>query len=164
MNPSPLGSSRELASFRNKKESFFMRLQRLSTPLGAILSFLGGALIIYGVFFLPMVFGNASPCCVHIPFSEWTVANAFSLVGVVLLALPLLSVLFVLGTSAASFFQELSPTIVTWRRIATIAGLIIQGPVGFFMAVFYSFGSLFGAGLWLVNLGFVIMMVGTFLH
>ena len=91
-------------------------------------------------------------------------ANSFSLVGVVLLALPLLAVLFVLGTSAASFFQELSPGIVTWRRIAAIAGLIIQGLVGFFMAVFYSFGALFGSGLWLVDLGFVIMIVGTFLH
>ena len=73
-------------------------------------------------------------------------------------------VLFVLGTSAASFFQALSPGIVTWRRIAALAGLIIQGMVGFFMAVFYSFGALFGSGLWLVDLGFVIMMVGTFLH
>ena len=111
-----------------------MQAQRLSARIGAILSLLGGALIIYGVFFLPMVFGNASPCCVNIPFSEWTVANAFSLVGVRLLALPLLALLFVLGTkSKASFFQELSPKIVILRRIAAIAGLIIQAPVGFFM-------------------------------
>jgi hypothetical protein len=119
MNPPPLGSSREHACFRNKKESFFMRLQQLCAPLGTILSFLGGALVIYGVFFLPMVLGEAGGSLG--PTSEWTVANSFSLVGVVLLALPLLSVLFILGTSAASFFQELSPTIVTWRRRASIA-------------------------------------------
>ena len=138
-----------------------MQSQRLSARLGAILSLLGGALVIYGVFFLPMVFGHGGGSLE--PTSEWTVANAFSLAGVVLLALPLLSVLFVLGTSAASFFQELSPKIVTWRRRASIAGLVIQG-VGFFMAVLYTFGGPYGAGLWLVLLGLVITMVGTFLN
>lgn len=131
-------------------------------PLGTILSFLGGALVIYGVFSLPMVLGEAGGSLG--PTSEWTVANSFSLVGVVLLALPLLSVLFIRGTSAASFFQELSPTIVTWRRRASIAGLVIQGLVGFLMAIFYTFGLLFGAGIWLGLLGFVIIMIGTFLQ
>jgi hypothetical protein len=45
-----------------------------------------------------------------------------------------------------------------------IAGLVIQGLVGFFLAVFYTFGLLFGAGLWLGLLGFVIIMIGTFLQ
>ncbi len=134
-----------------------MQAQRQSARIGAIFSILGGALVIFGVFFLPMVFGHGGGSLE--PTSEWTVANAYSLAGVVLLALPLLAVLFVLGTSAASFFQELSPKIVTWRRRASIAGLIIQGVLGFFVAVLYTFG-----GLWLVILGFVVMMVGTFLN
>lgn len=140
-----------------------MQSLRLSSRIGAILSLLGGALVIYGVFFLPMVLGEAGGSLG--PTSEWTVANSIlSPLGVVLMALPLLSGLFVLGTSAASFFQELSPGIVTWRRRAAIAGLVIQAVVGFFMAVFYTFGTLFGSGLWLVDLGFVVMMVGTFLN
>jgi hypothetical protein len=138
-----------------------MHFSRLSARLGAILSLLGGALVIYGVLFLPMVFGNGGGSLG--PTFEWTVANAFSLAGVVVLALPLLSVLFVLGTSAASFFQELSPKIVTWRRRASLAGLVIQAVPGFFMAVLYSFGGPYGAGLWLVLLGLVVMTVGTFL-
>jgi hypothetical protein len=159
---SSFGSSREHTCLSNKKENCSMKSQRLTARLGAVLSLLGGALVLYGVFFLPMVLGEAGGSLG--PTSEWTVANTFSLVGVVLLALPLVSVLFILGTSAASLFQELSPKIVTWRRRAAIAGLVIQGLVGFFMAVFYTFGLLFGAGLWLVLLGFLIMMVGTFLN
>jgi hypothetical protein len=157
-----MASSREYACLRDKKESFFMQLQRTSSRIGAILSLLGGALVIYGVFFLPMVLGCAGGCLG--PTSQWTVANSFSLAGVVLLALPLLSVLFVLGTSVASFFQELSPGMVTWRRRAALAGLVIQGVPGFFMAVLYTFGGPYGAGLWLVLLGFVVMTAGTFLN
>ncbi len=160
MSLSP-GSSREHSCLRDKKESFFMQLQRTSSRIGAILSLLGGALVIYGVFFLPMVFGHGGGDLE--PASEWTVANAFSLAGVVLLALPLLSVLLVVGMSAASFFQELSPGMVTWRRRAALAGLVIQGVPGFFMAVLYTFGGPYGAGLWLVLLGFVVMTAGTFL-
>jgi len=137
-----------------------MQAQRLTARLGAILSLLGGALVIYGVFFLPMVFGHGGGD--FEPTSEWTVANAFSLAGVVVLALPLLAVLLVLGTSAASLFGALSPAMVTWRRRAALGGLVIQG-VGFFMAVLYTFGGPYGAGLWLVLLGFVVMTAGTFL-
>ena len=140
-----------------------MQSQRLSARIGAILSLLGGALVIYGVFFLPMVFGYGGGSAT--PHSEWDVGNDSSLVGVVLVALSLLSVLFVLGTSAASFFRRLSPGMVTWRRIIAIAGLIIQGPVAFVGAVLYtfSFPPQLGAGYWLVLLGFMIMTVGTFL-
>ena len=139
-----------------------MQAQRLSARIGAILSILGGTLVIYGVLFLPMVFGHGGGSLE--PTSEWTVAYTFSLAGVVLLALALLSVLFVLGTSAASFFQELSPKTVIWRHRAAITGLIIQSVPGFFMAVLYTFGGPYGAGLWLVPLGFVVMVVGTFLN
>jgi hypothetical protein len=118
----------------------------------------------YGMFFLPMVFGNGGGSST--PHSEWDVGwNDSSLVGVVLLALLLLTVLFVLGTSAASLFRKLSPGMVTWRRRAALAGLIIQGPVGYIGTIFLTFSSPpdVGAGYWLVLLGFIVMTVGTFL-
>jgi hypothetical protein len=138
-----------------------MQSLRLSSRIGAILSLLGGALVIYGVFFLPMVFGNGGGSLE--PYTEWYVANNSSWVGLVLFALLLLSVLLILVTSAASFFRDLSPGIVTWRRIAAIVGLIIQGPVGFVGGVLFAFGFMFGAGYWLALLGCIVMSVGAFL-
>jgi hypothetical protein len=144
-----------------------MHAQRSSSRLGAILSLLGGALVIFGVLFLPMVHGNGGGNAT-IPVSEWVVADFFFRYvfppAAVLLALPLLVVLFVLGTSAASLFRELSPGLVTWRRIAALAGLVIQGVLGFFMAVVYSFSFSLGAGFWLALLGFVLLTVGTFVN
>ena len=139
-----------------------MQSQQLSSRIGAILSLLGGALVIYSVFFLPMVFGSGGGS--FTPTSEWQVANNTAPVGLVLFALLLLSVLFVLVTSAASFFQRLSPGIVIWRRIAAITALIIQGPVGFVWGFLYAFGVHFGAGYWLALLGCLVMSVGTFLN
>ncbi len=52
---------------------------------------------------------------------------------------------------------------------AAIAALAIQGVLGFFMAVLYTFYFTpeffpqFGAGFGLVLLGFIVMSVGTFL-
>lgn len=140
-----------------------MQGQQSSTRFGTILSLLGSALIIYSVFFLPMVFGSGGGS--FTPTSEWTVANTGAPavpVGLVFLALLLLSALFVLVTSAASFFQRLSPRIVTWRRIAAVTALIIQGPIGFVGGFLYAFGLHFGAGYWLALLGCVIMVVSTF--
>jgi hypothetical protein len=166
MNLTPFNNPGEHAYLRNKKESFIMQSQRSSYRIGAILSLLGGALVMFSWFFLPMVFGNGGGS--FTPTSEWTVVNFyyeyFNKAAAVLLTLPLLSVLFILGTSAASFFRELSPRIVTWRRIAAIAGLIIQGPVGFIGGFLYAFGFAFGAGYWLVLLGFIIISVGAFLN
>ncbi len=74
-----------------------MQSPRSSARLGTILSLLGGALVIYEVFFLPIVFGSGGGS--FTPTSEWTVANFGAPtvpVGLVLLALLLLSVLFVL--------------------------------------------------------------------
>jgi hypothetical protein len=141
-----------------------MQSQRLSARIGAILCLLGGALVIYGVFFLPMVFGYGGGSAT--PHSEWDAGKDSSLVGVMLLALLVLSVLFVLGTSAASFFRKLSPGMVTWRRIAAIVGLIIQGPMGFVGAILLTFSipPQVGSGYWLVLLGFMVMTVGTFLN
>ena len=132
--------------------------------MSAILSLLGGALVIYGMVFLPMFFGNGVSSA-DVPNFELNY-NSSWLPFAVVLTLPLLSVLFVLGTSAASFFRELSPRMVTWRRIAALAGLSIQGLVGFVGAVLGSFSipPHFGAGFWLVLLGFVVMIVGTFLN
>jgi hypothetical protein len=163
-----LSNPGEQAYLTNKKESFIMQSQRSSSRIGAILSFLGGALVIFSWFFLPMVFGSGGGS--FTPTSEWTVVNFyfqyFNKAAAVLLTLPLLSVLFVLGTSAASFFRELSPRMVTWRRIAAITGLLIQGLLGFVLSVIYtfSFPPTFGAGFWLVLLGFFIISVGTFLN
>ena len=141
-----------------------MQSPRSSSLISAILSLLGGAVVIYGVFFLPMFFGNGG-CCANVPNFELNY-DSFWMPFAVLLTLPWLSALFVLGTSAASFFRELSPRMVTWRRLAALAGLVIQGLVGFVGATFYSFSlpPHFGAGFWLVLLGFVVMMVGTFLN
>jgi len=142
-----------------------MQSQRSSALIGTILSLLGATLVIYAVFFLPMVFGNGGGS--FTPTSEWTVANIGTPtvpIGLVFLALLLLSVLFVFVTSVASFFQRLPPRIVVWRHIAAITGLIIQGPVGFAAGFLYAFGLQFGVGYWLALLGCIIMCVGTFLN
>ena len=142
-----------------------MQSQRSSSRIGMILSLLGGTLVIYSVFFLPMVFGNGGGS--FTPTSEWTVANTGAPavpIGLVFLALLLLSVLFVLVTSVVSLFQKLTPRIVTWRHFAAIIGLIIQGPVGFAGGFLYAFGLQFGAGYWLALLGCIVMCVGTFLN
>ena len=112
-----------------------------------------------------MVFGNGGGS--FTPTSEWTVANTGAPavpIGLVFLALLLLSVLFVLVTSVTSFFRKLTPKIVTWRHIASVTGLIIQGPIGFAAGFLYAFGLQFGVGYWLALLGCIIMCVGTFLN
>ena len=143
-----------------------MQLQQTSSRIGAILSLLGGVLVIYAVFFLPMVFGNGGGS--FTPTSEWTVVKYYfqyaSPASALFFVLLLLSVLFVLVTSIASFFQTLSPGMGTWRRIAAITALIIQGPVAFVAGFFYAFGLQFGAGYWLALLGCIVMCVGTFLN
>ncbi len=100
---SPWEFKRAFLSHRQERE-LFMQAPRLSSHLGAILSLLGGALVIYGVFFLPLVIGNVRGSTE--PTYESTVVNYYFPIAAVLLALPLLSVLFVLGTSAASFFEN----------------------------------------------------------
>jgi len=141
-----------------------MQSQRSSSLMSAILCLLGGALVIYGMVFLPMFFGNGVSSA-DVPNFELSYTSPW-LPFAVVLTLPLLSALFVVGTSAASFFRELSPRTVTWRRRAALAGLIIQGLVGYVGAVLGSFSSPphFGAGFWLVLLGFILMIVGTFLN
>jgi hypothetical protein len=145
--------------------------------IGAILSLLGSAVVICGVFFFPMFIvsgGSGNVNNTSSPWYEWSlVVKALfheSLValrlGAVLFALPLLSVLFVLATSVAKFFQELSPGTVIWRRIAAIAGLVIQSLLGVFTLVIYSISLVvdFSTGFGLVLIGFIVMIVGTFLN
>jgi hypothetical protein len=145
------------------KGTIAMKRQRPSARIDAILSLLGGALVLFGVFFLPIVHGDGGGSAT-IPVSEWEVADFFfhyaSPPAAVLLALPLLLVLLVLGMSAASLFRALSPGMVTWRRRAAIAGLIIQGLLGFYMSTLYSFAlpPHFGAGFALELLGFMLMI------
>jgi Flp pilus assembly pilin Flp len=142
-----------------------MQLQRSYTRIGTILSLLGGTLVIYSVFFLPMVFGSGGGS--FTPTSEWTVANTGAPavpMGLVFLALLMISVLFVLVTSVSSFFRKLRPKIVTWRHIASVTGLIIQGPIGFSAGFLYAFGLQFGVGYWLALPGCIVMCVGTFLN
>src|SRR5260370_41607733 len=85
------GSSREHSCLGNTKESVSMQSQRSSSRLGAILSLLGGALVIFGVFCLPIVYGNGGGNG-GIPVSEWTVAGFLGLAGVGLLGPSLPSV------------------------------------------------------------------------
>ncbi len=93
-----------------------MQAQRSFSRPGVILSLLGGALAIYGMFFLPMVFGNGGNCLASIntPSSEWTVVSvSFYLQPAKFRGrapdFPLLAVLYVLGTGIASFFRDSSP-------------------------------------------------------
>jgi hypothetical protein len=132
--------------------------------MSAILSLLGGALVIYGMVFLPMFFGNGVSSA-DVPNFALSY-NSPWLPFAVVLTLPLLSALFILGTSAASLFRELSPRMVTWRRIAALVGLTIQLLIGYFGAVLRSFSipPHMGAGFWLVLFGFIVMIVGTFLN
>ena len=95
-----------------------MQSLRLSARIGAILSLLGGALVIYSVFFLPMFFGNGVSSA-DVPNFEFV---QFS----VLLVLPLLSVLIILGTSAVSFFRELSPGMAASAPDGNIGALRTQ--------------------------------------
>ncbi len=144
--------------------------------ISAILSILGGALVIFGMVFFPMLItsgGIGNPENIHHPMSQWLVvidlfreSMAALQVAAVLLILPLLSVLFVLATSIARFFQESSPGTVIWRRIVAIAGLIIQCLLGVFLLLIYSISLHvdFGTGFGLVLVGFIVMIVGTFLY
>ena len=140
-----------------------MHLLRPSAYFGAILILLGDALVIYGVCFLPMAIGNGGGS--FTPTSEWDVANFFfhymcgpaSLVA----ALPLLLMLVVLGMSVISLFHGCLPAMVQRRYRAALTALIMQSILGLFMVFIYTFGFDFGAGFWVVLLGFVVMLVGT---
>lgn len=140
-----------------------MNSPRRFARLGAILSLLGGVLIIYGMFFLPMVIGTGGGSVT--PHSAWEVADFFLhyMCGPasVVLALPLLLMLVVLGMSVVSLFQELSPAWVRWRYRAALAALGLQLVLGLFMVFIYTFGFDTAAGFWIVLLGFVVMLFGT---
>lgn len=140
-------------------------MQSSSQParVGAAFSLLGSALVIYGLFFLPMALGNGGGS--FTPTSEWTVANFFFYYYIppiaVLLAFPLLLMLFVLAMNVVNLFYELSPGIVKWRRRTAITGLVMQSILGFYSVFIYTFGFDFGAGFWVVLLGMVVMVVGA---
>ncbi len=115
--------------------------------VSVILGLLGSALVLYGVFFLPMLIvsgGIGNPDNIPYPDTEWSVivhmffgSHLFLLDAIAMLfALPLLSALLILGTSIS--FRALSPEMVKWRRIAAIEGLIIQGLLASLTYVLYS--------------------------
>lgn len=105
-----------------------VRVQRSASLLSAILCLLGGALVIYGMVFLPMFFCNRvnSDDVTNFALNYTSSWQPFAVV----LTFPILSVLFVVGTSAASFVRELSPKMVTDRRIAALEGLTSIGLPG----------------------------------
>jgi hypothetical protein len=155
-----------------------MHGSRFSARLGVILSLLGSALVIYGLFFLPMLFGvrACNSYVMDLPLSQWQVMNAFfrtcgllvaGQVAAVLLALPLLSLLFILGTSLASLFWDLSPAMVAWRRKAAWGALLSQCLLSLFLSEIYTFYLTpdffphLGVGFWLVLLGFLGILIGT---
>ncbi len=154
-----------------------MQLQRPSSRAGAILSLLGGLLVLCGVFFFPMLIvsgGIGNPNNIHYPTSEWSAVASLFLgshalglqVIAVVFALPLLSVFLVLGTSVMTFFRELPLGIIIWRRINAIAGVIVQCLLVLLTYILYSISLSpdFGGGFGLVLLGFMVMIVGTFLN
>jgi hypothetical protein len=163
-------------SSRIYERRLVMQLQRPSSRVGAILSLLGSALVLCGVFFLPMLIvsgGIGNPNNRHYPTFEASVVYEFlrsSALGLqviaVLFTLPLLSVLFVLGTSVARFSRELSPGMVKWRHTAAIGGLIVQGLLMFLSYMLYSISLSpdFGGGAGFVLPGFIVMIVGVFLN
>lgn len=157
---------REHASRSNKKGSCSMHTRRHASRLGAILSLLGGALVIYGICFLPMVIGNGGGS--FTPHTEWEVAAFFFQyicgLAIAILAFPLVSVLLVGAMSVASFFSDLSAAMILWGRRVAIIGLLLQGGAGVPAIVLYTFGFDVGGGFWIVLLGFVVMVGGTFLH
>lgn len=140
-----------------------MDVSRRFACFGAILSLLGGALVIYAVGFLPMTIGSGGGS--FTPHSEWEVATFFwqDLCGPASLAVvfPLLLLLFVLAMSLVSLVHDPSPALVQWRYRAALAALVLQGVLGFAMVFVYTFGFDAGAGFWIVLLGFVVMLVGT---
>ena len=125
-----------------------MHSPRGTARFGAILSLLGGALALYGLFFPPMAIGNGGGS--FTPHSEWEVATVFFeyLWGpaTLVVALPFLLLLVVLGMSAVSVFRALSPEQVRWRWRAALAALLMQGALGVFVVFLFTFGFDAGAG------------------
>jgi hypothetical protein len=134
-------------------------LKKFSSPaflrIGTFFRLLGSALVILGVFFFPMLFLGGYPAF------YWPL-----LVNDWLLALPLLSLFFVLGTSIVGLFQiTVSSRIVIWTRIAAIVGLLTHCLLEFWAYAIFSISLVvhIGPGFGLILLGFMVMIVGTFL-
>jgi hypothetical protein len=140
---------------------------------GAIISLVGSVLVLIGVFFFPLIIlsggiGNVNNA--HYPKTELMIVHNLlpSIVGWVglLFVLPVLAVLFVLGTSIAALFQELSPGIIIARRVIAIAGFIIQILLSLAIYIIYSISLHvdFAIGFVIILVGFVIAIVGTFIN
>lgn len=139
-----------------------------SSRNGAIISLVGVALIVFGLF-LPM-FTESNPQVpgsIH-PVYEWqTVAfgpGQVTILFTIFAALPLLGMLIVLAISVATLFQVPLLRLVGLKRVAAAFGLAIQ----FFLEMIIFLISLIGYGridiAWgfvVILIGFIVMFVGT---
>ena len=135
-----------------------------------MVSLVGVALIITGIF-LPM-FTQSNPQVAgsaH-PVYEWQTINVFSNTGMTpvlgfLAILPLLGMLIILATSVAALFQLPLPKLVLLKRIA--AGWSLGLQIVFDALIFLIFLPAYARtdiawGFVVVLLGFSISVIGTF--
>lgn len=167
-------------------------MKRFFSPLllrlGTLLYVLGCTLLVVSAFFFPAYITGTwdGHRYNYHSYSVWSETNSYSfnqfmslplvaiclvlLFDAVLVALPLLSACFVLGTSTVRLFRESSARIATWRRrtarmglIGAVLGLImlcLQGAVTETLGAINALQSL-GVGFGLVLLGFCIMIVSA---
>lgn len=142
-----------------------MQVSQVSVRTGAILSMLGGALIIYGLGVLPMAIGAGGGSMT--PHAAWEVLAFFMgyLCGPIslLAVLPLLLVFVVLGMNVFGMSGAFTPRLLRWRRRAALAALVLQVGVSFLMIFIYTFGFDFGSGFWVTLLGFLVVAGSTWL-
>ena len=145
-----------------KRKKVPMKAQSKNDRVGAIVCLLGVALVVVG-FFLPLYTEqDGSGAAIRYVGSLWNSR---------LFALPSLFVLVVFVMSAAALvFGVRWPGLIYQRRVAAIAGLIMQALVDALalMGAAFCIGAgcaitQAGAGLYVASLGFVVMVVGAFI-
>lgn len=145
---------------KQKKEA--MKSQSKNDRVGAIVCILGVALVVAG-FFLPLYTEqDAGGGAMQYVGSLWSTR---------LFALPSLFVLIVFVMSAAALvFGVRWPGLIYQRRVAAIAGLIMQALVdglalmgGAFCVDAGCAITRAGAGLYVTSLGFVVIVGGAFI-
>lgn len=95
--------------------------------LWVMLSMVGSVLALLGFIFFPQLIVNEQPVTIlqgiaFIRITSWS--DVFMLA---LLAVPLITVFFILGTGITACFRQLSPASIIWRRVAALTGGILQG-------------------------------------
>ena len=139
-----------------------MKSQSKNDRVGAIVCLLGVALVVVG-FFLPLYTEqDASGGSIRYVESLWSSR---------LFALPLLFVLVVFVMSIAALVLGMRwPGLIYQRRVAAIAGLIMQAVVDALAMMGVAFCvnagctiTRAGAGLYVTSLGCIVMVVGAFI-